>query len=306
MSLVHVFAQAFLPIWLHAQAVHGLRMNPQVQSDTALRMTAKEQDDDTSAKLAYMSFVYNEPITDPKLFDELDIIYRNKEIIPSRLIPCQPILMKEGFSARELQKTYCGTKFDFRKAVQLQRANPFTQDKVMLAPTHSLKNLKRSFEHNTWVEVQRWGSERQPEGNTTPFNGARKGEGKYGVWFLPLKGTGVFVNIGRTLVFDTKEHIDTSDVEMFEDSACPHALKNGYDSVQYKSGAEDYHELVMCSGRGTTETLLSACPPYELRTGWNANKRCTCNDRMQNINCGQQVVPDGVNELCMQDWSFCH
>ena len=38
------------------------------------------------------------------------------------------------------------------------------------------------------------------------------------------------------------------------------------------------------------ENMSSACPPLELKTGWNATKDCVCNDTFPTINCNSKIT----------------
>merc|ERR1719456_113033 len=102
-----------------------------------------------------------------------------------------------------------------------------------------------SFAENEWVEVHRIGSRNGVPGRRPKSEGQygkpRAPRTTYGCWFFPVRGSGKFVNIGRPLVLEEKPRppVNKSEPfewEMFMDSACPHALARGYDSVVYKRG----------------------------------------------------------------------
>jgi hypothetical protein len=123
----------------------------------------------------------------------------------------------------------------------------------------------------------------------------------YGCWFYMLRGSGVFVNVGKTLISFNRSHAysllglpcgggihcyDPNDYEV-----CSKVLEKGYDSLQvFNSHDGRYSELVFCSGKCATDPLKSACPPLELRTGWNATKKCTCNSTYPILNCDNHVT----------------
>jgi len=246
--------------------------------------------------------MYNEEVTDPEIFDTLDIVYRNPKIISSKLIPCHT-QFDGSFSenhATEWQKSHCSEGSHIREIRIHESAS-----NIWVAPRRSLTSHHQAFANNTWVEVHRKtmsGAHGFHEGGNKMADGRIQ---PYGCWFHVMKGTGVFLNIGKTMVMDRKKlHRDSSSKEWCADSKCPDALANGYDSVQYISGWHGMHELVMCSGQCATEPLLSTCPPVELRTGLKADKQCTCMENLQILNCGDQRIPDDTStDLCGADFS---
>jgi hypothetical protein len=125
---------------------------------------------------------------------------------------------------------------------------------------------------NKWVEVTHCSS---IVSNTYEQKGA---------WFYSAKGSNIFINVGRTIVF--KDHPDA--VEHFLNKQCRYfrnqcnllfsdlvdeASKQGYDSIQFLS-----HDDMRC-GNTALEILMvnsvghSAIPTnIEYRTGYNASK----------------------------------
>lgn len=107
-----------------------------------------------------------------------------------------------------------------------------------------------------------------------------------GAWFYLAKGSNIFINIGRTIVF--KDHPDAA--EHFLNKQCrdfrnqcfllfsdlvDEASKQGYDSIQFL-GHDDMRcgnssvEIVMVNSMG-----VGIIPPnIEYRTGYNASKNC--------------------------------
>ena len=116
----------------------------------------------------------------------------------------------------------------------------------------------------------------------------------YGCWFHMLRGTGIFVNVGTTLVamnrvnafqllnipFDHQDH-----------DLCPALLARGYDSIQiFNSQVTKFAELVICSKNCSTNPVSSSCPPLELKTGYNADKPCNCNSSYPILNCNNRLT----------------
>ncbi|KAG8457568.1 hypothetical protein KFE25_003722 [Diacronema lutheri] len=135
----------------------------------------------------------------------------------------------------------------------------------------------------------------------------------YGCWFFVAKGTGVWVNVGRSLRVDSRDQLaprlgtrppvddaHTPRIGSFllgEDTHwCTRALQLGYDSIQVAgalggttAGFVGRSELVVCAGAcGTHRDLCGACPPpsVELRTGVRAERPCACDPLLPILNCG--------------------
>lgn len=284
-------------------------MSQSVVLSAGLRIESEkvfQPDHDQIAKLIYLSFVYNEAVTDVSYFDDLEFtwMYTNWNHI-NKLIPCDTIFAEKNTNALDSQGSRCGkslrpfigeflnnatrpsgTQSDhdtvLMKSTDLTKPSDARFDKDVYAmdsidPKYYVSARKplqgrnyRAVRHadNAWVEVFRVV---HVEG--TKFSDRSKQEGKYGCWFHPLKGTGVFVNVGRTLVFEHKnrkkeyhDSITGRKVKVFADSACPGALELGYDSVQFMEGDSGYPELVMCSGGCTEELVREACPSHKSET----------------------------------------
>eukprot|EP01041_Mallomonas_annulata_P003199 gene3199-6314_t len=123
--------------------------------------------------------------------------------------------------------------------------------------------------------------------------GLKKGKVKvpYGCWFNRFRGSGIFVNVGKSLIAPSRKNLtlqfgirdcenETSlNCRKINDNVyCAFALKLGYDSIQVDSFEEfgTYRrrpELVICSGKCATVSFTTSCPPgVELRTGLDATK----------------------------------
>ena len=167
------------------------------------------------------------------------------------------------------------------------------------------------FEDNTWVEVIRVrmaGSWQNGDVRTVLAEG-----GTYGCWFWPVRGSGIFVNVGRSLRSPNKgtaaQLLGTPPHDEFFANA---TRAHGFSSLQIKAGGKQYggrnnrfhmktmpaFELLLtgrgCVGESTEpekkvqirRNLTGACTPLPTRTGWNASRPCRCSDEASPIlNC---------------------
>ena len=80
---------------------------------------------------------------------------------------------------------------------------------------------------------------------------------------------------------------------------CEAAIKMGYDSLQivHKHNPQNFiTEIAFCTGGCYSKPVGSACPPIELKTGINADKKCNCNSKIPILNCGNDIAPIGACE----------
>ena len=118
----------------------------------------------------------------------------------------------------------------------------------------------------------------------------------YGVWFYPMKGSGVQVNVGRSLRANTREDVSRALGLPCEDDApfCDHApsdklwchlaLFHGYDSIQMaRAHLTEVPEIVICNGTGAA-AVTDTCPPVALRAA--AGGACRCDESQPGLNCG--------------------
>ena len=138
-----------------------------------------------------------------------------------------------------------------------------------------------------------------------PLGCCREGR-EYGCWLWPARGSGIFVHIGRTLIFHSRPHAEESG---FGVKARVYNRKHGFNvtvrlrgnDCMYARVARERHldslqilhanrniftgqktepasELVLTApGCVHTNRLLThACPPVELRAGLAAAYPCTC------------------------------
>eukprot|EP01041_Mallomonas_annulata_P014418 gene14418-30694_t len=187
------------------------------------------------------------------------------------------------------------------------------------------------YKDHEWAEVTRigsmcltgrWGFPRY-EGFSTGLAKAGK-KVLYGCWFHRYRGSGIFVNVGKTISAHTRlelmSRLHLSGCENStnincnrENEFCTGARKQGYDSIQVDSfsipkNASNisttaasrtknfrlfYPELILCTDQCVTVTFNTSCPPgVELRTGVKGSKPCTCDDKYMTMNCGNSSDED--------------
>eukprot|EP01041_Mallomonas_annulata_P002004 gene2004-3898_t len=182
----------------------------------------------------------------------------------------------------------------------------------------------RVYKDYEWAEVSRSQTGTRDEGYSSgliPNKSAKKFP--YGCWFHRYGGSGIFINVGKTIAAKTRKELMTKlkisgceNDNYFnchrEDEFCIAALKQGYDSIQvdlisydeghyyanFEIGSQRHHgslkfrepELILCSGKCATVTFSTACPPgVELRTGLDASKPCHCDDSFSTLNCANGI-----------------
>jgi len=171
------------------------------------------------------------------------------------------------------------------------------------------------FAPNEWIEVSRYSTSFLKtfkkskkvwyEGYSTGFPGRSENSTKvaYGCWFQIAQGSGIYVNIGNTLVVQNKykggEMFKTLGLtskgclkggnsenkkKCYDRYVCTAALAHGYNSVVILGESS----LVVCRGSCVTKTLKDACPhnDIELRSGYGASRTCNCSDDAVMLNCG--------------------
>jgi len=104
----------------------------------------------------------------------------------------------------------------------------------------------------------------------------------YGCWFFYAKGSGIYIDVGKTLIGTVDSILRQLSLEQIRDCLqsyvpqnnishginvncidkyyCSRALTLGYDSVQIM----DRQEIVICSGKCATHRFDGACPPVRL------------------------------------------
>jgi len=152
---------------------------------------------------------------------------------------------------------------------------------------HSLQSPPYSgFASNSIVEVSH---------HKDPF-----GDEHHGMWFVYAKGSGVFLDLGVTKVFD--EHADA--FAFFNsgndnEKMCQAAAAAGYDSVQFIRHVDGVNypcaagiganwmnmEIVAVKLIGTYSCGQAQGTASALRAGWNGEKPCRCDATNPNTNC---------------------
>lgn len=122
----------------------------------------------------------------------------------------------------------------------------------------------------------------------------REGVG-YGCWFYPLlapysRGTGVFIDVGRTWVFQRREeaHIAFGKLGPQRDDSmwALTALRHGIDTVQLMRGPFRMPELLVASHACTNQSeTIGVCPPMPLYTGPEGNSPCVCDAHSHVLRC---------------------
>lgn len=175
-------------------------------------------------------------------------------------------------------------------------AFPHTDGRLAFArfgPEH----LRRGVGNNAWVEVLRRGFPRRsrymPEGVD-----------QYGCWFHLLlapydRGSGLFVNVGRTLVLPDRRAVAewyrhggnlTLDPRRGDRKWGGKLAGEGYDSMQVLKGNWNLPELLVVREPCLNQTQpVGACLPrgVEVRTGAHASRPCAC----------AEYGPDGMPTL---------
>jgi hypothetical protein len=138
-----------------------------------------------------------------------------------------------------------------------------------------------------------------------------------GAWFFPMRGSGIFVNVGRTLVFDEQFQaqeffgvIDADGENGGFNNVAQAAAAAGYDSVQFMAhceGCQCYSELVITNRQANLPRQarggpLTTCMEglIEFRTGANASRPCTC----QEIKIGAFSTDSAARPECITCSSF--
>ena len=175
------------------------------------------------------------------------------------------------------------------------------ESRLHLTGRHLFVALQRSELHrkafyadHAWVEVMRVG--------------IRNEGGHYGCWFWPLRGSGMFVNVGRSLRSGNKHHLAALLQTPHHDRFLPNATAaRGYDSFQVWRGGPQYggsnarfhvttvpaFELVLTgpgcvdvAPQSAKQNIHGPCVPTPIRAGWNASRSCDCDaDASPLLNC---------------------
>ena len=133
----------------------------------------------------------------------------------------------------------------------------------------------------------------------------------YGMWFVYAKGSGVFLQIGNTKIFN--EHGDA--YKYFgakgNEDMCQKAAAAGYDTVQFIKHVDAVNypcaagigaswmnmEIVAVKLVGTYSCGQAQGTAAALRAGWNGDKACKCDPNNPNTNC---ALTDAAEKLEMK------
>lgn len=130
------------------------------------------------------------------------------------------------------------------------------------------------------------------------------GDEHNGMWFVYAKGSGVYLNLGKTKVFDDhedafqffcgKQWCDDDNEEL-----CRVAASQGYDTIQFIMHGDSVNypcadetglkwlnmEIVAVGMVGTYACGQKTGTSPLLRAGWNGDKVCKCDQTNPNTNC---------------------
>ena len=285
----------------------------------------------TAAWLTYLSIVYGQRPSATEDMRRFNL--RSLEVFYPYLLPAQPCARPQA-------------------AAPLRRCSPNQCSEWLLQrphPPHAETGENRSFVTSTdgraakgmpewvlsqvsvpsraprpdggWIEVVRRRTDRSTDSKGRWL--FPEGAAAYGCWFLVARGSGIFVDAGRTLaVRSTAEAIQRGLGHMEERHPvdlcfAKSARREGYHSVQVLAGNDQPYgvrlerrfgvpsvpssELLVsgapgCMSRPTP--LHGGCVPLALRTGWLAQLPCSCiesrgADSFEVLNCAGATEVDG-------------
>ena len=188
-------------------------------------------------------------------------------------------------------ETKHGTSADEMVRSGAERSRLRLSGRNLFAGLQSVRN-RTFYANDSWVEVMRVESTVTPEGN---FHGY-----PYGCWFWPMPGSGIFINIGKSLRAQGTGHaVDVLGIPRHDLYFANATRAAGFDSLQVLMGQTNlgghksrFHvqtghtfEIIIANGACMTETIYGACAPMELRTGWDASLPCNCSNDSPILNC---------------------
>lgn len=145
---------------------------------------------------------------------------------------------------------------------------------------------------NSWVEVYR---------QADPF-----GDEHFGAWFMYTPGSGIYFNLGKTISF--AEHQDayayfSITKGNYNEETCKAAAGQGFDSIQFLAHVDHVNyqcdtkntgtaglqymgvEVVAVKLVGTTACGTPTGAPDVVKVGWQASRKCTCDNKQSFLNC---------------------
>ena len=157
------------------------------------------------------------------------------------------------------------------------------------------RDASRSFAPaSTWAEVFRWNREME-------------GRRHYGFWYVHAAGSGIWLNVGKTLIHTSKlnaslqlESIFRSQLPSRREAAYErlHGHPRGGSPIAFLAGRLGFHSVQTVHSPSLTSELVapdlgqagnSACGESDLRTGPRAEMRCDCDRAADVLNCKQIV-----------------
>lgn len=145
--------------------------------------------------------------------------------------------------------------------------------------------------------------------NFLPEAAAARSRWPYGCWFYLMRGTGIAVNVGRSLRAATRRDVHARlgipcaaagfcTAPPGDKLYCYLAAKAGFNSIQIaRAHFNGRPELIVCSGKCMTAAVGGACPPIPLRAGGataasqyrkdSTHAKCRCNHASALLNCGR-------------------
>jgi len=247
---------------------------------SSMKILKREEDPDDKSWTEYLRSVYitNDTSKVDRDFDSINFLYRNGPVEASapEWHHKKPLVSLES----DWGDTY------FRYSDKTYLSDEWAE--VSRYSTTYLQKFRGASDE--WVE----GLSRGMSGKYT----TDQAEVPYGCWFNLARGSGIFVNVGKTIVARRKYDYTlyamlgltskgclldshSSHENCYDRYLCSAALKLGIQSVQIM----DHSEVVICSGKCATEPLPGTCPQLELRSGVGASKSCTCSDEKYLLNC---------------------
>jgi hypothetical protein len=188
-------------------------------------------------------------------------------------------------------ETKHGTSADEMVRSGAERSRLRLSGRNLFAGLQSVRN-RTFYANDSWVEVFRVESSVTPEGNFDRY--------PYGCWFWPMPGSGIFINIGKSLRAQGTGHaVDVLGIPRHDLYFANATRAAGFDSLQVLMGQTNlgghksrFHvqtghtfEIIIANGACMTETIYGACAPMELRTGWDASLPCNCSIDSPILNC---------------------
>jgi len=127
------------------------------------------------------------------------------------------------------------------------------------------------------------------------------GDEHHGMWFVYAKGSGVFLDLGQTKIF--QDHDDANAYfncgKCGNEAMCQAAAAHGYDTVQFIAHSDSTNypcaksigaqwmnvEIVAVKLVGTYPCGQAQGTAAALRAGWDGDKPCKCDPNNPNTNC---------------------